>query len=183
VGGLTNDEIARLYETHGRELLLFVTRRTCDAQVALDLLSETFAQAVLSRAKFRGDGDVSARAWLYAIARHQLAQYYRRGRVERSALKRLGLEPIAAPDDELRRVEELAGVPELREPLAAALAAVSDEQRVALRLRVVEGQSYAEIATRLGVSEQTVRARVSRGLCALRDLLGRQHLTEVTSVD
>jgi DNA-directed RNA polymerase specialized sigma24 family protein len=50
---LSNHDINRLYEQHSRELLLFLTRRTCDAQVALDLLSETFAQAVLRRISAR----------------------------------------------------------------------------------------------------------------------------------
>jgi RNA polymerase sigma factor (sigma-70 family) len=162
---------------------VFLTRRTCDAQIALDLLSETFAQALLKRRSFRGHGDEVAKAWLFAIARGQLAQYYRRGRVERNALRRLGLEAVAAPDDELRRVEDLAGVAELREPLIAALLEVSPEQRQALRLRVVEGQPYTEIAANLGVSEQTVRARVSRGLRTLRRVLDQPRLKGVVSVD
>jgi DNA-directed RNA polymerase specialized sigma24 family protein len=52
-----------------------------------------------------------------------------------------------------------------------------------LRLRVIDGYGYDEIAGALGVSEQTVRARVSRGLRALRDLLDQEHLRGAVSVD
>ena len=51
------------------------------------------------------------------------------------------------------------------------LARLSVEQREALRLRVVEERSYAEAASLLGVSEQAVRARVSRGLRSLAGAL------------
>ena len=41
------------------------------------------------------------------------------------------------------------------------------DQREALRLRVIEGRSYREIAITLDCSEDVVRARVSRGLRCL----------------
>jgi len=50
---------------------------------------------------------------------------------------------------------------------AHALAALPEEQRRAVELRVVQEHGYAEIATMLGISEQNARARVSRGLRAL----------------
>ena len=48
---------------------------------------------------------------------------------------------------------------------------------------IVDGRSYPEIALRLGVSEQTMRARVSRGLRTLRGLLDQQQLMGALSVD
>jgi RNA polymerase sigma-70 factor (ECF subfamily) len=145
MSGLSSEQISDLYEAHGREVLVFLTRRTCDAQVALDLMSETFAQALLGRRRLRGSGEEVARAWLFGIARRRLAQYYRHGQVEQRALRRLGLDPASAPEDELRRVEELAGVEQVRDALAAALRELSAEQRDAVRLRVVDGYGYDEI--------------------------------------
>ena len=55
--------------------------------------------------------------------------------------------------------------------LQAALGTLSDDQRSALQLRVVDELSYREVAEQLGATEQTVRARVSRGLRALADAL------------
>jgi len=72
-------------------------------------------------------------------------------------------------DDDLARVEQLAsggagGVMDLVEGLP-------ERQRAAVRAHVVNGRSYAQIATELSCSELVVRQRVSRGLSRLRDQL------------
>jgi DNA-directed RNA polymerase specialized sigma24 family protein len=59
------DDLARLYETHAVDLLRFVARRTLQADVAMDLVAETFAQAFAHRGQFRGDGEQEALAWVY----------------------------------------------------------------------------------------------------------------------
>lgn len=155
------------YRERAERLLLFFVRRTCDAEVALDLTAETFARAYAARDSFRGGDEDAAGAWLYGIARNLLRDFYRRGRCERTALGRLGVEVPALDDAELTRIVELAGLEPLRETVAEALSTLSGDQREALRLRVVEELPYPEVATRLGLSEQTARMRVSRGLRAL----------------
>ena len=42
-------------------------------------MAETFAHAAAGRGRFRGSTDEERAAWLYGIARRQLALYYRRG--------------------------------------------------------------------------------------------------------
>jgi RNA polymerase sigma-70 factor (ECF subfamily) len=164
---LDADDISRLYRAHAAGLLRFFARRTLQAEVAVDLVAETFAQAFADRSRFRGGGDAQAAAWLYGIARHQLGKYFRRGTVERRALAKLGLELGPLGEADYDRVEELSGLSERREAVARGLARLSAPQREALRLRVVEERSYAELALALGVSEQTARARVSRALRTL----------------
>ena len=51
--------------------------------------------------------------------------------------------------------------------------ALPEEQRRAVELRVVDEHGYDDVAGVLGVSEQTARARVSRGLRALVAALQR----------
>jgi RNA polymerase sigma-70 factor (ECF subfamily) len=177
--GLTNEALAALYDRHARSLLRFLTRRTFDAEVALDLLGETFAQAVLKRRSFRGSDEDTARAWLFGIARNQLNQYFRRGVVERRGLLRLKLQPPSAPAEELARVEEMASLPDLRAILREELTALSADHREAIVLRVVEELPYPQIARQLGISEDAVRARVSRGLRALAEALDRSNIDEV----
>jgi RNA polymerase sigma factor (sigma-70 family) len=157
----------RLYKQRAQAVLIFLVRRVLDAEVALDLTAETFAQAFLSRHRFRGRTDEEAAAWLYAIARHQLSHYLRRGRTERRAIERLGLEVPALSPEEYERVEELADLGSLRSAVADGLARISVDHREALELRVVRELSYPEVAQHLGISEQAARARVSRGLKAL----------------
>jgi RNA polymerase sigma-70 factor, ECF subfamily len=164
---LEPEDLARLYETHAASVLRFFARRTLQADVAIDLVAETFARAFVNRAQFRGRGESDALAWLFGIARHELSAYFRRGAVERRALARLGLEVSPLTDSDYDRVEELADLHSLRVAVSDALTQLSFEHREALRLRIVEEQAYPEIARTLGVSETAVRARVSRALRAL----------------
>ena len=123
------------YRANARDVLIFFTRRTFDAAAALDLTAETFAQAFASRRTFRSATDEEARGWLFTIARRQL-----------------------------ERTEELAGLSDLRGVLREQLSALDAGQRDALWLRVVDEQPYAQVAQRLGITEQAARTRVSRAL-------------------
>ena len=169
---LDEGDISRLYQRHARSLATYFTRRTYDAQVAVELTAETFAAAAADRAAFRGSTDEAATGWLYGIARHQLSAWYRHAQVERRALARLGLETPALEDREYERIEELAGLADLRGRVATALGELATREREAVRLRIVEERSYPEVAQALGISEQAARARVSRALRRLAKRVG-----------
>jgi len=175
---LDSNDFSRLYDLHARELLGFFARRTYDPDAAVDLLAETFAAGFEDRRQFRGDDLAAARAWLFGVAHNQLREFFRRGRVERRALARLGVESRALSESEYDRIEELAGSEDLRERVGAGLDELEHGQREVLRLRVIEGRPYAEVAVALGVSEQTARARGSRALRSLRELPGLRDLKE-----
>ena len=165
---LDADRLAAAYERDGRRLLIFFTRRTYDAQLAVDLVAETYARAFEQRRRFAADpSDRDAlAAWVFGIGRNVLHEALRRGRAERRAVARLGVDPPALEAEEQIRIEELAALGGLRSAVQGALAELGPEQREAVRLRVVDELGYPAVAARLGVSEQTARARVSRGLRA-----------------
>lgn len=167
------------YESYVERVVVFFSRRTLDVEAALDLASETFALALERRRQFRGHTEEEEQGWLFAIARSQLSRYWRQGQVERAALARVGLDPVSVTLDEMERVEQLAGLVTLRAEVARALSRLSEEQAYAVRQRVLSERSYAELASELGVSEQVVRARVSRGLRALAETLGDANVVEV----
>lgn len=156
-----------MYREEAEAVLLFHTRRTFDAEVALELTAETFAEAWRSRRSLRATGGVERRAWLFTIARRRWGAFLERGRVERKALTRLRFTMPTFHEDDLAAIHDRAGLPELRREVAAQLARLSAEHREALELRIVDEQDYPDVARALGVSEQTARARVSRGLRAL----------------
>ena len=157
-------EFEELYDTGAERLLVYFTRRTLEPDTALDLWAETLAHAFAGWRRFRGSSPDEATAWLYGIARNQWAGYLRRGYAERRALRRLGLARPELGADDLQRLEDLAGLSELRAQVGAALRGLPNEQREAVRLRIVEELPYPEVAQRLNVTEPAARARVSRGL-------------------
>lgn len=172
-------DVASLFACHRDGLLIWFTRRTADAEIALDLWAETFACAVAGSRKFRGTTTEHEAAWLYGIARNQLALYYRRGQAEQRALKRLGIDQPAVTDELLAEIEQRADLEELRAALSTATADLSGAVAQAVDLRVVQELPYAEIATRLQINEQAARARVSRGLALLADAMTPDTVQEV----
>ena len=169
--GVDGAFVARLYERHADELLAFFARRTFDSQVAFDLVAETFATAYEQHASCRARTARSRRAWLYGIGRNLLQDFYRQGAVERRAMERLAVDPIEIADTSIDRVEELAELQSARALMASAVSSLSSQHRDALTLRVIEERPYPEIAAVLGISEQSARARVSRALRSLREVI------------
>ncbi|HEY2630979.1 MAG TPA: RNA polymerase sigma factor [Solirubrobacteraceae bacterium] len=158
-----------LYDRYEETLLGFFRRATGRSDLAADLTAEVFAAALASLDAFRADLG-SAKGWLFGIARHELAQSWRKGRVEARARARLGMEPMVLSDEDLERIDGLgcaSGVDSL-----ALLDALPSEQRAAVRGRVIEDRDYGDLATEFGCSELVVRQRVSRGLRVLRSLSG-----------
>lgn len=151
-----------LYERYEAVVLRYFMRRLGDPEVAADLTGETFAAALRTWLANRPLAEHEA-AWLFSIARSKLIDSLRRGRVEDAARIQLGMQPIMLHDAELARVAELDDT-----PITGLLERLPDDQRAAVRARVVEERSYAEIARELKTSEQVIRKRVSRGLSTLR---------------
>jgi RNA polymerase sigma factor (sigma-70 family) len=151
-----------LYERYATQVYGYHVRRSRDPHAAHDLTAETFAQAWLSRGRFRDEANGSAGPWLFGIARHVLLVSVRRRRVELTACERLGI--LAGADRETAPEPDEGWLDGLDE----ALASLPEAQQVAIRLRIVEDLSYDEAADRLEATPQAVRARVSRGLSALR---------------
>ena len=171
--GRPDDRLAfsAFYAEHAGRVLIYLARRCLDPEVAVDLMAETFAQAFANRGDYRGTTDEAASAWVFTIARHQLADYFRRGKARKRAVRRLGLSIPSLADDEHARIEQLADLRQIRSILAEHFARLSQDQQRALQLRVIDEMPYPEVARRLGVSEETARARVSRGLRRLENSL------------
>ena len=162
-----------IYDRRADELLAYLYRRTFDAEVAADLLAETFAAAFERRGRFRDTGTPGV-AWLYGIAAKELSHFYRRRSVELRAVRRLGVAIPALDDESIARIEALADSHEARSQMSAALTRLPNAERDAVRLRVIDELDYETIAVQLRCSEGAARTRVHRGLARLRRHMGAQ---------
>jgi RNA polymerase sigma-70 factor (ECF subfamily) len=158
------DAFAAFYRAHDSRLLGFFRRRSGSAEVAFDLFAETFATALERRHQFRGSTYAEEEAWLFSIARSQLLHYWRDAQVAHAAVSRLGVEVPPLEDPDIERIEEVAS---LSGDLNDALADLPGSLRRAVELRVIHEADYAEVSATLGISIQSARMRVSRGLRAL----------------
>lgn len=170
VAGGDEAAFAVIYRRYLPLVLRWSLRQTGNRELAADLTSEVFAASLLAARRYDPTSG-SVAAWLLGIANNKLRESRRRRRVEDSARRRLGIEPVALADADLERVEELAGMDDRLQELVTRL---PPEQRKAIVARIVEERSYEEIAGDLRCSQSVVRQRVSRGLKTLRtELEGR----------
>ncbi len=135
-------------------------------QDADDIVQDSFAEALDSL--HRLEDPWAFRSWLRTIVIHRARRFFRRRRLR----QRLGLEnrypvdpgrvvsPQAPPDvaAELRR-------------LYSRIEAMPADLRIVLVLRRVERWTIPEIARELGVSEGTVKRRITKGARLLEDAM------------
>jgi RNA polymerase sigma factor (sigma-70 family) len=157
------DAFTELYRRHAEDLLRYFARRTLDPEAAAELTAETFAEAFASRGTYTDTG-ANGVAWLFGIAKHRLGRFFRSGRVDATARRRLGMPERDLPPEDYERIEYLVDFAPIREALIEALDTLSNDQRQAMRLHVIDGLGYSDVAQRLDCSEANARQRVSRGL-------------------
>jgi RNA polymerase sigma-70 factor, ECF subfamily len=162
---------AELYRRHAPTVHAWFRRRL--ERAASDLTAETFAEAWLSRRRFRDDRDGSALPWLLGIARNVLRDSVRRNRIETRARAKLGLPLDLAAEDGYARVEERLSP---RRMLAEAVNGLPDHERRALELHVVDELPYPEVAERLAIRPAAARLRVSRALRRLAATTPKEEL-------
>jgi RNA polymerase sigma-70 factor (ECF subfamily) len=159
----------QLVEAYQDLLHSLVVRMVPDPDQAADAVQEAFFSAYRNLARYRGP---SFRGWLTRIAVNA-AMDLQRARRRRPVFPYPELEDDRwqPPAGEESDPERLALTGEQGRVLAAAMAAITADQRAAIVLYDVEGYDYAEIATMTGVSLGTVKSRIHRGRLALRELL------------
>jgi RNA polymerase sigma factor (sigma-70 family) len=176
------DAFTELYRRHAEDLLRYFARRTLDPEAAAELTAETFAEAFASRSSYTDRG-VNGVAWIYGIARHRLGRFFRSGRIDAVARRRLGMPERDLPSEDYERIEDLIDFAPIRDALGEALETLGADQREAMRLRVIDGLGYPEVASRLGCSQANARQRVSRGLRRVALVLQERGMALTTEVE
>jgi RNA polymerase sigma-70 factor (ECF subfamily) len=155
--------------------LLF--RLTENSEEARDLTQETFLRAFQSIGRFRGEADL--RTWIYRIAINQARnrwRWWRRRRrdstVSLDATQGQSNQTLIATLAETSENPEQQTLARERElALRSALQKVGRAYRETLILRDIEGFTYEEIATTLGINVGTVKSRLARGRQELKTRL------------
>jgi len=129
------------------------------AQIADDLLQETFLQMHRSRAAY--NPAYAVRPWVFGLARNVVL-------MNRRAARRW-----AQVHESREELPDFAVFPEAdrlgsRDEIRRGMASLSADQTEALLLHHEWGFSFDEIAGMLGISAAAARARASRGMADLR---------------
>jgi len=172
--------VAAAFDAHARSIYGYCFRRTGDRERAADLLSMTFLEAWRRR-----DADVPelrVLPWLYGIATNLIRNEARSRRRYSAALARLPA-PTCEVDFANDLTERVHSAEQMRE-IAAALRRLPRGERDAFTLCAWQGLSTAEAAYAVGVSENAMRARLSRARRRLARLLdGERLISSSASLD
>jgi RNA polymerase sigma-70 factor (ECF subfamily) len=159
-----DDLAASAFRSHYDDVFRFVRRRTSSDDEAAEITQSVFAQAAARLDPVR-QGSRPLLAWLYTVAQRRLVDEARR-RARRG--RTLPLEAVAESSEERRYGSEVA------EALRAAMAVLPPLQRDVVVLRLIEGRSFAEIATTLDSTEAACKMRFLRGLAVVRDVFEQE---------
>lgn len=147
------DAFTDIVEQYQSPIIRYLYRLTGDYEAARDLAQDTFIQAY--KGILKTDSALSFRAWLYRIATNIALQHFRSKRI-RSFLPFTPKEEQYLSYDNTDTHDEAMSIEQ-------ALHKIPEKQRTYMVLHFIEGFKYREIAETLGVSEESVRKRISRG--------------------
>jgi RNA polymerase sigma-70 factor, ECF subfamily len=152
------------FRQHRTEIFRYLRRRTGNGDQAEELTQQVFADAAITLSRM----DASPRSLvglLYTIARRRFADEVRRNGHQGERV------PLDEIDDELPAPEYGCNV---AHAIHDAIARLPEEQRRVVCLRLIEGWSFAEIASLTGATEAAAKMRFRRALASLRRDLERQ---------
>ena len=157
---MDEDAFHTLYERTARPLWAYLWRRTGSAQVADDLLQETYYR--LLRRRVTHQSEAHRRNYLFRIATNQANDAYRSHREH---------DHFPAESDPAHPSVPPAAEGSRRHDLHRALATLSGRHRDALWLAYAEGASHAEIAEKLGLRVSSVKLILFRARRKMAKLL------------
>ncbi len=152
----------RLYDRYVKRVYRYLCSRTGDSAAAEDIAAQTFLAALEALPRYRHRGRFAA--WIFAIARNQARDHFRRGR------RQVPLDEAGEVPDDVDLLQRAVQT-ERSAALVRRIAALPEEDQELIRLRYVAELSFAEIASLLGRREDAVKKALYRLLARLQDRL------------
>lgn len=147
-----------------QRLMKLVARKVGDWQDVEEIVQDSLISALDSLAGFKGEASLFT--WLGGIARHEIADFYRRKKIKQIVFSKLPfLEKLVseALGPELA-YQEL----ETKRKILKTLKNLSEGYREILRLKYIDDLSMRQIARKLDITIKAVESRLSRARLAFQ---------------
>ena len=155
----SSNPIDILYRTYSKSLLQYLTRLTGSAQLAEDMLHETFVKAIVSMKTIDYE---QAHLWLFTVARHTyLDEWRKQQRRKNNPIYQFFLKekemfsPYGIPEEQLLAEQQALQLEQL-------LKLLPEHYRTILLLRKYEHLTYEEIAVVTSYSVDQVKVTLHR---------------------
>jgi RNA polymerase sigma-70 factor (ECF subfamily) len=154
--------VVALFEQEGQSLVRLARLFVDDRNAAEDLVQEAFIR--LARSAHRIRDESKAAAYLRSIVLNLARDDNRRGLVS--------LRHHLPQDERRASTEDVIELEEDKQAVIDALRDLPHRQRTALVLRYYEELGIDDIAVAMGISRNSVKTHLQRGLAALEERLG-----------
>jgi len=171
--------LEELVYLHTKELYTWAFYKTSQAEVAEDLVQETFLAAAEKLAGFKEKS--SAKTWLFSILNHKIIDFYRKKVNQPQSLDNSGLaayfddnmnwkmnkRPLNWDEDE----KHLLDNQDFQEILKKCLEHLPEKWHTCVRLKYLSEKNGAEICQEIGISTTNFWQIIHRAKLKLRDCI------------
>ncbi|RLC36365.1 hypothetical protein DRH27_05335 [Candidatus Falkowbacteria bacterium] len=154
------EEFGSLYDRYIKKIYDFIYYKTHHKETAEDLCSQVFMKAISKIKGFNLDKG-TFQAWIYAIARNTVIDYYR---TKKNEIDIFDIWDLAVKENVERDIDTKIKL----EKVVLYLKELKQKQRDIIIMRVWQGLGYREIAEILNKSEASCKMSYSRAINKLR---------------
>lgn len=164
---ITNNDkkaINYFYQKYYSRLLNFVLRKINRQEDAEEIVQDVLMDALDSMPFFKGNSSLFS--WVCGIAKHNIADFYRKQKIKRIVFSKLPwLKKIA---DEALSPEFAYEKKQLQKRFFKVLSALPEGFSQILRLKYIDSLSVSEIAQKLGLSYKAAESKLWRARVAFQ---------------
>lgn len=169
-------------DNYGDYLFNFAVGRVSDAEIAKDLVSETFLAGLKSAKNYKGDA--AERTWLIAILKRKVIDHYRKINSKKGKAE-VRMSYSSATDAEGDWLEEQVADPysmlensnmeneELGLAIQECIAKLPKKQSMVFTMKTIQGISTEDICNELGINPSNLWVMIHRARTALMGCLNQ----------
>ncbi len=160
----------------------YAMARISDAELAKDLVQETFIAGLQSAAQFKGNA--AERTWLVAILKRKVIDQYRRANSRKGKaevrmgflphseesgdwLEQMAADPDSSPEHDALENEELGMA------IQRCLAALPERQARVFTLKTIQGMETEDVCKEMGINSSNLWVMIHRARTALMACLNQ----------
>lgn len=163
-------------------LFNYAVARVSDAEIAKDLVQDTFVAGLKSAKNFKGDA--AERTWLIAILKRKVIDYYRKINSNKGKAE-MRMSYSSQTDAEGNWLEEKVADPysllendsleneELGEAIQECISKLPKKQALVFTMKTIQGVSTEEICNELNINPSNLWVMIHRSRTALMECLNK----------